>query len=58
MDTNYKSYLCLNCGLVYHEEDGWPDEGLPPGTRWGDVPADWICPQCGSGKIDFEMVEI
>ena len=26
-----------------------------PGTRWEDVPDDWICPDCGTGKQDFEM---
>jgi len=29
-----------------------------PGTRWEDVPSSWICPECGAGKEDFEMVEI
>ncbi|MCR7238792.1 rubredoxin, partial [Pseudomonas aeruginosa] len=23
-----------------------------------DIPADWVCPDCGVGKIDFEMIEI
>ena len=58
MSPELKSYLCLNCGLVYSEEDGWPDEGIAAGTRWIDVPEDWVCPQCGSGKLDFDMVEI
>ena len=40
------------------EEAGAPEEGIPPGTRWEDVPDDFICPDCGVGKEDFEMVEI
>ncbi|HIL22137.1 MAG TPA: rubredoxin, partial [Alcanivorax sp.] len=28
------------------------------GTAWDDVPEDWVCPDCGVGKEDFEMVEI
>jgi rubredoxin len=36
----------------------WPDEGIAAGTRWEDVPADWLCPDCGVGKLDFEMIEI
>ena len=36
---------------------GLPEEGLEPGTRWDDVPLSWRCPDCGSGKEDFEMVE-
>ncbi len=57
-DANFKSWLCVLCGLVYHEKDGWPDDGIPPGTRWEDVPEDWVCPDCGAAKSDFEMTEI
>lgn len=31
---------------------------IGPGTRWEDVPDDWLCPDCGVGKEDFEMLEI
>jgi rubredoxin len=53
-----KRYMCLVCGLVYDEEQGWPDDGIAPGTKWEDVPANWLCPECGAGKEDFEMVEL
>ncbi|MCR7945828.1 rubredoxin, partial [Pseudomonas aeruginosa] len=33
-------------------------EGIEAGTRWEDVPEDWLCPDCGVGKLDFEMIEI
>ncbi len=33
-------------------------EGIEPGTRWEDVPDDWVCPECGVGKEDFDMMEI
>ncbi len=48
---------CIVCGWVYDEAKGWPEDGIAPGTKWADVPADWICPDCGVGKEDFEMVE-
>ena len=54
----YKQYVCLICGWIYDEETGRPEEGIPPGTRWEDVPESWVCPECGVGKQDFEMVEI
>ena len=57
-DEDFKVWQCLNCGYVYDEEAGDPDEGLAPGTRWAYIPEDWICPQCGSGKVDFDMVEM
>ena len=37
---------------------GNPEEGIEPGTRWEDVPDDWVCPECGVGKEDFDMMEI
>ena len=51
-----RRWICFSCGFVYDEALGLPDEGIVPGTRWEDVPADWYCPQCGTGKVDFEMV--
>ena len=34
-----KKWQCIVCGLIYNEADGWPDDGIAPGTRWEDVPA-------------------
>jgi rubredoxin-NAD+ reductase len=48
---------CIVCGLVYDEKEGWPDDGIAPGTKWEDVPEDWLCPDCGVGKEDFELLE-
>jgi rubredoxin len=53
-----KKYKCNMCGWIYDETKGVPDEGINPGTRWEDIPNDWVCPLCGSGKEDFDMVEI
>lgn len=47
---------CIVCGLIYDEKEGWPDDGIAPGTKWADVPEDWSCPDCGVGKEDFELV--
>lgn len=53
-----KKWQCVVCGFIYDEAEGWPEDGIEPGTRWEDVPEDWTCPDCGVGKEDFEMVEI
>ncbi|MBQ9940958.1 MAG: rubredoxin [Clostridia bacterium] len=46
-------YVCP-CGYVYDVEAGDPDNGVAPGTKWEDVPQDWVCPVCGLGKDAFE----
>lgn len=53
-----KKWMCVNCGWTYDEVLGDLASGLEPGTAWENVPEEWICPDCGSGKADFEMVEI
>ncbi len=53
-----KRWLCLGCGFSYDEGLGLPEHGLAPGTRWKDIPEDWVCPDCGTPKNLFEMVEI
>jgi rubredoxin len=53
----WRRYKCLNCGYIYDKELGWPDDGFPAGTRWEDVPDDWICPECGSEKRDFTLID-
>lgn len=54
----FKTWLCVVCGLIYDEALGWPEDGIAPGTRWEDVPQDWLCPECKVGKADFEMLDI
>jgi len=53
----YRTWMCVVCGFLYDEAQGLPEEGIPPGTRWEDVPDTWVCPDCGVTKDDFEMVE-
>ena len=53
-----KSYMCVICGYVYNEADGEPEGGIVPRTQWDNVPPNWVCPECGARKEDFEMVEI
>ncbi|MFK8031652.1 MAG: rubredoxin [Gammaproteobacteria bacterium] len=53
-----KVWMCIVCGYVYDEAKGDPEAGLEPGTKWADVPISWLCPDCGSGKEDFEMEQV
>ncbi len=56
MVEKFKTYRCIVCGHEYNEAEGFPDDGIAPGTRWEHVPDDWTCPDCGAGKEDFECV--
>lgn len=58
MVQGYRKFMCIICGFTYDESQGWPDDGIEPGTRWEDVSDDWFCPDCGAMKDDFEMIEV
>lgn len=46
-------YVCSVCGYVYDPEKGDPDNGIPAGTKFEDLPADWHCPRCKQPKEKF-----
>jgi rubredoxin len=52
-----KKYECKLCGFIYDETQGDQDFSLDPGTTWEEVPEDYVCPLCGAGKEDFELLE-
>jgi rubredoxin/flavin reductase (DIM6/NTAB) family NADH-FMN oxidoreductase RutF len=54
---NMKKYKCLMCGYVYDPAAGDPDNSVEPGTAFEDLPDDWVCPECGAGKDQFEPIE-
>ena len=49
-------YVCDLCGWEYDEEQGYPEGGIAPGTKWEDVPEDFECPLCSAGKDQFSEV--
>jgi rubredoxin len=49
-----KKYVCTVCGWEYDEAAGYPDENIAAGTKWEDVPEDFVCPLCGADKDMFE----
>ena len=51
-----KKYVCDVCGWVYDEAVGDPDNGIDPGTKFEDLPDDFVCPLCKHGVQDFEPV--
>jgi rubredoxin len=51
-----QKWICVTCGFIYDEAKGLPDFGIAPGTRFVDLPDDWICPECGSTKDCFDLM--
>jgi len=56
-DGQFKKYQCLVCDHIYDEAEGDADTGITPGTRFEDLPDDWVCPTCGAEKADFEEMK-
>jgi rubredoxin len=50
-----QNYICKTCGYTYDPTIGDPDSGIEPGTPFEAIPDDWVCPQCGAKKTDFEL---
>jgi len=46
-------YECSICGYVYDPAAGDPDNGVAPGTKFEDIPEEWVCPVCGAPKSEF-----
>lgn len=49
------SYVCSICNYVYHEDEGDPENGAAPGTKFEDLPEEWTCPICGAAQDQFYL---
>jgi rubredoxin len=49
-----QKWVCTVCGYVYDPAKGDPENGVPAGTPFENVPKDWVCPVCGASREDFE----
>ena len=52
-----KKYECEDCGYIYDPSVGDEENGIAPGTPFEDLPDDWVCPDCGSGKEAFNPID-
>jgi flavin reductase (DIM6/NTAB) family NADH-FMN oxidoreductase RutF/rubredoxin len=52
-----KKYKCLMCGYIYDPAAGDPKNGVAAGTSFEDLPDDWVCPECGAAKDEFEPIK-
>ena len=55
--TNAQKFVCVVCGFIYDPAVGMPEDGIPAGTAFADIPDNWNCPDCGVSKQDFEPWE-
>ncbi|NOR81466.1 MAG: rubredoxin [Methyloprofundus sp.] len=55
--SEFNRYRCSVCTHIYDEAKGDPDSGIEPGTRWEDIPGDWVCPECGATKKAFTLMK-
>ena len=47
-------YECIECKYIYNPKFGNEKAGIKPGTKFEDLPDDWVCPVCGEGKDMFQ----
>ncbi|MFA4645832.1 rubredoxin [Pyrococcus kukulkanii] len=50
-------WRCKICGYIYDEDEGGEENGIASGTKFEDLPRDWLCPLCGAPKDEFEKIE-
>ena len=50
-------YVCDICGWEYDEDMGDSANGVAPGTKFEDLPDDFVCPVCGVNKVNFSKVQ-
>ncbi|MFA5267582.1 MAG: rubredoxin [Methanoregula sp.] len=52
-------YACLMCNYVYDEKRGEPHRGIKPGTKFEDLPDDYVCPVCAlDPKISLQFGKV
>lgn len=48
-----EGFQCRHCLTLYEEQYGDPGQAVLPGTPFGQLRADYVCPVCGGPKTDF-----
>jgi rubredoxin len=52
-------YLCTMCNYIYDEKRGEPHRGIKPGTKFQDLPGDYVCPVCAlDPKISLQFGKV
>lgn len=51
-----KKYECP-CGYVYDPDEGDAENNISAGTKFEDLPEDWVCPKCFAEQEYFEELD-
>lgn len=51
-----QKWICQVCGYIYDPALGDADHEIAPGTAFEVIAEDWVCPECGVGKDQFEAL--
>ena len=54
----FRWFQCTVCGWVYDEARALPGRGIPPGTRWAQLPDGFLCSACGAGADWFRELAL
>ena len=52
-EGSMSKFVCGICGWTYDEEEGLPEKGIAPGTKFSRLPEDFRCELCGVDKDNF-----
>jgi GntR family transcriptional regulator/MocR family aminotransferase len=51
--NGHRRFMCRGCYYIYEEANGLPQQSIPAGTSFADIPSAWRCPDCGTEKTTF-----
>lgn len=46
-------WVCNACGYIYDPLEGDPEQNIPEGVPFEQLPEDWVCPVCGAPRTEF-----
>lgn len=52
-----QKWICQVCGYIYNPAMGDGANEIPPDTSFENLPEDWVCPECGVGRDQFELLK-
>lgn len=51
-----EKWACTICGYIYNPEIGDIENKIEVGTKFEDIPKEWVCPICNASKEHFEKI--